>query len=155
MLANATSGIFVPKKLDNVFWRVFFPLYWNKFSSENYGRLSPCSNLEVCLRRVLSMLCILFGFPPIVACVAGVSKNLTKVNETGRECEKIRSRGRSEASDSFLHTPSSFSLTSLHFSPVFCSCQACSFARPLFRSRVRSPPGKEKKTAATQVTSLK
>ena len=45
----------------------FFPLYWNKFSSENYGRLSPCSNLEVCLRRVLSMLCILFGFPPNVS----------------------------------------------------------------------------------------
>ena len=35
---------------------------------------------------------------------------------------------------------------SLHFSPIFCSPQACSFVRPLFRSLVRSPPGKGKET---------
>ena len=40
-----------------------------------------------------------------------------------------------------------------HFSPIFCSPQVCSFARPLFRSLVRSPPGKGKETAATQATS--
>ena len=39
-----------------------------------------------------------------------------------------------------------------HFSPIFliCSPQACSLARPLFRSLVRSPPGKGKESAATQ-----
>ena len=35
------------------------------------------------------------------------------------------------------------------FSPIFCSLQACSFTRPLFRSLVRSPPGKGKEMAAT------
>ena len=119
----------------------FFPLYWNKFSSENYGRLSPCSNLEVCLRRVLSMLCILFGFPPIVACVAGVSKNLTKVDETGRECEKIRSRGRSEASDSFLHTPSPLSTSPQFFAHAWRALSLARFFARVFDLRL----GKKRK----------
>ena len=50
----------------------------------------------------------------------------------------------------FLHSPSPFSLTPPHFSPIFCTTQACAFARPLFRSLVRSPPAKRKETAATQ-----
>ena len=33
--------------------------------------------------------------------------------------------------------------------------QACSFARPLFRSLVRSPPGKGKETAAMQANHMK
>ena len=37
-----------------------------------------------------------------------------------------------------------------HFSPIFCSPQACYFARLLLRSLVRSPPGKGKESAATQ-----
>ena len=59
-------------------------------------------------------------------CVAGVSKNLRVGNGTGRKSAKKHS----------LSSPT----------------EACSLARPLFRSLVRSPPGKRKETAATQAS---
>ena len=50
----------------------------------------------------------------------------------------------------FLPAPSPSRSPPLNFSSILCSPQACSFARPLFRSLVRSPPGKGKETAATK-----
>jgi len=74
-----------------------------------------------------------------IAYIADVSKKAGERNETGSEFEKEGAGGGRGASEFlFLPTPSPFSPTPPHFSPIFCSPQARSLARPLTRSLVRS-----------------
>ena len=64
-----------------------------------------------------------------------------KRNSAGGSVKNKEQRdGGREGAIPFLPTPSPFSVNPPHFSP------------PLFRSLVRSPPGKGKETAATQAT---
>ena len=69
-----------------------------------------------------------------IACVVVVSKNLRQGNETGRECEIKPYAKETKLGGSAKNKE--------YFSPIFHSSQACSFARLLFRSLVRSSPGK-------------
>ena len=75
---------------------------------------------------------------------SGRFQKLTRRERNWEGVRKIRSR--------VLFSPPPPHSRSLlpHFSPIFCSPQACSFSSPLFRSLVRSPPGKGKEMATTQ-----
>ena len=77
------------------------------------------------------------------------SRRFQKRKRSERNQEGVPKKKNTYAKE-ILPTPPPSRSSPTHFFPIFCSPQGCSFARPLFRSLVRSPPGKRNETAATQ-----